>query len=399
MSDWLMKVIKAEAKHLIALAAEDDELRADLRALANAILLATETTHPESNLAPASSPCEAITASITEQGADTSPETREAAQRTNEPTAEPLRELTLGRSSPSKGDPRPVSAVVFGLKTTHVDLTEIEARCRRKAEAARWAAEFGRRVREGNDFPIENVPMDAEMVKWADRLTDCFYWVKASEASAQADLSLLDDVSGCFETVAEAMALVRGVLEKHPGNQKVLERSLPLIAEAQSALRAAFQRLGAADDPEQLEVFEWLKATAARHHVYLKRFMRADDLADPTRWSDLLARIESQAASGQLSAQHGSQIERIQDHVKRIQAEEETDHDWQAIIKTVDEMVGDGVPPSNREIRELLLPIIDDIPERDDLPDRFQLVLREIDRFLATRPGVARPSGRARAVD
>ena len=42
MSDWLMKVIKAEAKQLIALAADDDELRADLRALANEILAATE---------------------------------------------------------------------------------------------------------------------------------------------------------------------------------------------------------------------------------------------------------------------------------------------------------------------------------------------------------------------
>ena len=41
MSDWLMKVIRAEAKRLIELAAEDDELRADLRALAEQILAAT----------------------------------------------------------------------------------------------------------------------------------------------------------------------------------------------------------------------------------------------------------------------------------------------------------------------------------------------------------------------
>ena len=41
MSDWLMRVIKAEAERLIELAAEDDELRADLRALAQSILAAT----------------------------------------------------------------------------------------------------------------------------------------------------------------------------------------------------------------------------------------------------------------------------------------------------------------------------------------------------------------------
>ena len=41
MSDWLMRVIRAEAKNLIALAAEDEELRADLRSLAEEILAAT----------------------------------------------------------------------------------------------------------------------------------------------------------------------------------------------------------------------------------------------------------------------------------------------------------------------------------------------------------------------
>ena len=56
----------------------------------------------------------------------------------------------------------------------------------------------------------------------------------------------------------------------------------------------------------------------------------------------------------------------------------------------MDEMVGEGVPPSDREIRDLLLPVIDDLPDRDDLPHGFQLVLREIDRYLATR-GRPRP--------
>ena len=55
----------------------------------------------------------------------------------------------------------------------------------------------------------------------------------------------------------------------------------------------------------------------------------------------------------------------------------------------MDGMVGQGTPPSNREIRDLLLPVLDEIPEREDLPHGFRLVLREIDRFLATRPGLS----------
>jgi hypothetical protein len=249
-----------------------------------------------------------------------------------------------------------------------------------------------RQLREGYGFEAENPPVDSSMVTWADRLTDCFFWKSSSDDSMQADLALLDNVGGCFEMMAEALALVQGMLEKNPGSPQVLERLLPVVAEAQSALRASLQRLGAADDPEQLEVFEWLKLTAARYHVYLKRFMRSDDVADPARWTELLARIESLAAGGQLSREHSSQIERLLDHVKRIQAEEGTDLDWQAIVMAVNEMVAEGVPPSNRELRELLLPVIDAIPEWDGFPAGFQLVVREIDRFLSTRPSPVTPA-------
>jgi hypothetical protein len=164
------------------------------------------------------------------------------------------------------------------------------------------------------------------------------------------------------------------------------------VTEAQSALRAALKRLGVSDDPEQLEVFEWLTATAARHHVYLKRFMRADDVANPSHWPDLFSRIEALAASGQLSRKQSLELEQIKGRVEQIQTKEWIDHDWQAIISGLGALVENGLKPSNREIRELLLPVIDDIPDRDDLPDGFQLILREIDRFLASRPSATRPA-------
>ena len=145
-------------------------------------------------------------------------------------------------------------------RSKHDDLTSIETRCRRKCEASRWAAERLRRAREGNSFPVEDPPIDPQMVEWADRLTDCFYWMQSLEASLPADLSLVDDVGGCFEAVAEALALVRIMLEEHPGNQRALERPLSLVAEAQSGLRASFQHLGLRlADPDQLEVFEMVE--------------------------------------------------------------------------------------------------------------------------------------------
>jgi hypothetical protein len=392
MSDWLMRVIKAEAERLIEMAALDDELRADLRALAESILAAMAAVEPKTDASSPSLSAQAAPVATAAEDIPYNPATSEVPRTDSPQGAEPLRELTLGRSSPSKSKPRSVRPVMTPPQTTHDELTQIETRCRRKGEAARWAAERVRRLREGNDFQAENPPAEPEMVDWANRLTDCFFWKSASQTSQQADISLLDDVGGCFESLAEALAVVWALLKEQPGNARVWDRTLPLVAEAQSALRVALQRLGAPNDPEQVEVFDWLKASAARYHVYIKRFMRADELADPTGWQDLLARVESLAVGGQLPRQASSQIERIREHVKRLQGNEGDDQDWPAIISAVDAIVGEGVPPSNREIRELLLPVIDELPERDELPDGFRLVLREIDRFLGTRSSQTRSS-------
>ena len=373
MADWLMRVIKSEAKHLVALAVEDEELRADLRALAEEILAATESSRVETKPARLeSSPSGPIEPAQTD------------ALTSAEETVEPLHELTFGRSAATKGEPESASTSGLRDKRAYDELVELETRCRWKGEAARWAVERLLRGREGNDRCAPDEPIQSDVAEWADKFIDCFYWAKASEASEQADFSLLENTAGCFESLAEVLAFARTGLEKNQG-PKVFERMLPLVAEAQSALRIALKRLSAPDAPEQSEAFEWVKTTAARHRIYLKRFMRADDAGDPANWSDLLARIEAAAASGQLTGQHASELERIKEHAKRIEQGEASEEDWQAIIRLVEHLVADGIPPSNREIRNALISVIDDLPERQDLPDEFRRVLREIDRYVARR--------------
>jgi hypothetical protein len=371
-------VIKSEAKHLIALAAEDEDLRADLRALAEEILAATENSLVESKPAPLQSdPSEQI------EPIESGGETRV------EDTVEPLRELTLGRSVAAKGEPGVTSLSVSPGRAMYDELVEIESQCRWKAEAARWAVERLLRDREGNDRCEPDAPVESNIAEWADKFTDCYYWAKASESVPLADLSLLENTAGCFESLAEGIAIVRTASTRNQG-VKALERMLPLVAEAQSALRIALKRLSAPEAAEQLEVFEWVRATAARHRIYLKRFMRADDGADPANWSDLLARIEAAATTGQLTRQHASDLERIKEHSKRIEVGEASEEDWQAIIRLVEHLVADGIPHSNPEIRNALIRVIDDLPERQELPDGFRRVLREIDRYVARRPSPAK---------
>jgi hypothetical protein len=269
---------------------------------------------------------------------------------------------------------------------------QIEERWRKKAEAARWAAERQRRVRQGYAFEVQEVPSAPEVAEWADRLTDDFYWSNASNAAPQADLSLLDDMGGCYETAALALSLFRGVAD----NPKLLEQVLPLIGEAQSALRAALHRVGGGNDADQGEIFDCLKTTAAAHRIYIKRFMRADDQADPKRWPDLHSRIEKLAeryGSYGRRSQHESLITQLGARLDALRGSGIPEAEWRAVIEAVEGIVSHGVPPSNRAIRELLLPLINELPDLEDMPTGFRLVLREIDRFLATRSSPAESQG------
>ena len=88
-------------------------------------------------------------------------------------------------------------------------LALLEARCRHKAESARWAAECQRRTREATDGRDAADSPDAEMAQWARKLTDGLYWKSSLTPSDSIDLSIIDDIAGCFDTLAESLALVR----------------------------------------------------------------------------------------------------------------------------------------------------------------------------------------------
>ena len=93
------------------------------------------------------------------------------------------------------------------------DLQVIEAQCRLKAEGARWAAARQRSMRDGATTPRRSSPRDREIISKAKALEDCFLWMNHSSAPIPADLRLWEDVAGCFEAAAMAVALLRQVIE------------------------------------------------------------------------------------------------------------------------------------------------------------------------------------------
>src|SRR4051794_22662032 len=161
---------------------------------------------------------------------DETPADRQHERSDTGPASEPLRELTLGRSRPSPDPPEARPGPVPPVDDEDSDSEALEARCRAKAGAARWAAERRRRIRERSGSPDEETPSDPAMAGWAEALTDAFHWASLDDPSGTPDISPLDHVGGCFETVAEGLLIVRDARHRRGGP----ERALPLLTEAQS---------------------------------------------------------------------------------------------------------------------------------------------------------------------
>src|SRR5262245_4229604 len=173
MSDWDMKFLTSESQRLMAMSAQDPDLRAELRALAMEILEATEAPRPDSS--------GAVTETIlapTTGGDQDHPGTRR----------EPLHELTLGRRPAAPVPPPSAASGSLRLESEEDELEDIGVRCRAKCDAVRWQAECHRRIWEGVEAPIEDAGLDPEMVAWAGRLVDCFYWLDDQDASGSNDL-------------------------------------------------------------------------------------------------------------------------------------------------------------------------------------------------------------------
>ena len=411
------------------IASDYGALRSDLRALAQAILQATEeppaavtseaATSQESELAqdvasvPAPVEAGQEDGKIVAEAAQSPPEN----QSTTEPEVAPPPPASVAESKPNGSillsalpgpppppppAPAPAGAASWESRqripmaawapTTDTDLPDVEARCRLKAEAVRWTMQRHHLLREGaKRQDIE--PRDQEIIKQAKQMTDCFLWMIYVPESSPTKLVSQGNLAGCFDTVANAVALMREIIVDLEGTNEVFERSLNALAEAQSALRSAIDAVpnGPAFDPDQKKVYDWLRATAGQKQIFISRFMRGEDRADPSRWESMLTRIENLREDHQQLRKRDKQrkklLKKAQWELKAVTTateEDKTPH-WRNFAAAVDALVQDGMPASNRDLRELILPVFEEVPDLEDLPGGFRLVLREIDRFLSAR--------------
>lgn len=270
------------------------------------------------------------------------------------------------------------------------ELQLIEDRCRLKAKGSRWAAERRRMINNGADFRVEIDPKDREIITLAKSIPDCFLWMNHPSGPSPANLNLFDDLAACFETLGDSVAVLRNMLPDAESFPEVFNRAMDLAAEAQSMLRNAVYRIDGPNDNDQNAVFHWLKRTAAAMQVFIQRYMRADDTANPTKSGELVDRIrqcEKELAKAKVKDRERSKhLANIRPLVRDLETTADKADQWRQIADAVDEAVNSGLPVTDQELRNLLSPLLRSIPKNSKYPEGFQTVLSEYEQSAMPTP-------------
>lgn len=391
----IVDVLKAILQRVQSLAGNDEELRRHLHALGECLLkFGTDAPAPA---APAPVEPEArfgvvVPAPESPVPRGVEPAPIAAPPRPVGPT-EPLPELTLGRYIPAPAQNFP--PMVAGERTfappTDADLALVEARAKLKGDTCRWAAERRRRIAAGAVVSIDLAPHDREYISKAKELPGCFLWMCHLNAPEPLDIADYETLGHAFDNLSKAASIVRRIREIGGADEIDLHRSLDLLAESQSAVRAGIAAMNGPVDTDQMAVFLWLRQTAADERYYIRRHMRLDDPAAPPAWADLSQRLtgldERIEESGRKGRKRLKLLGKIKHKISVITDDSKLSaEEWPSIAEAVDELIKDGMAPSNRELRDMLLPLVDEMPEFDPMPWGFQLVLKAIDQHLATTP-------------
>src|SRR5437763_5569813 len=227
----------------------------------------------------------------------------------------------------------------------------IARRCRLKAEAADAVA---RRLLSGDEAG------KADLVRRANELPNCYLWM-LDEGDYSDRPRVWADLAGAFAAAAEAAELVRAFDALPPADAgRAAHDVLYLAAEAQSVLFAAVADTGRRGrDQDQLELYIAVKDRTKAWGVFVDRFMTLDDPADPATGPDVARRAAALRQSGERVRARQKLLANLRFKAGRLRADPGgAAGEWPRAVEILEELVAGGLPPSNAEVRDLLLPVL-----------------------------------------
>lgn len=248
----------------------------------------------------------------------------------------------------------------FETESREIDLSLVEKRCRLKADSCRVFIERRKAIGDPLREPLV-VERVAAMIATAKATPECFLWVFWRERS-QPDDDRLRVIAACYDTMAAAVVLVRKIDELgEEASAADTEQAFQLLAEADSALRVALESTWlSSPDVDQDQVHLWLRRETAYRHVFVPRFMRLDDPADPAASESLSQRIAGLSAAIDSRRKHAKAIanalQQVKYHARQLAGKsvEEAVHDWKKMDAAIAFLSEHGVAISDRRIAERL---------------------------------------------
>lgn len=269
-------------------------------------------------------------------------------------------------------------------------LSTVAARCRLKAAAAKLMA---RKAGGATDTANEE---DA-LRKQADDIPDCGLWMFDPHGYAKPKATW-EDLAGGFAVVATAAELLRLWVGNGP-DLTVGQEVLTHAAEAQSMLLYAVADVGwVSRDHEQVQMFVHIRELGKQHQIYVPRFLRREDPADPKNWPNLAERLKAITAKfkplagspstngtgtpGDPAKVRKKALDNLRFKLRKLADDPAALADeWPRVVELLDQAVTAGVPPSSLELREMLLPVYDKLPDDLTTTAGVERVFRAIELF------------------
>ena len=203
-----------------------------------------------------------------------------------------------------------------------------------------------------------------------------------------------------YESMIESISLLQSIAsdprretDTHRYREE-FKQAVQHLASLQSALRIQCEPLR---DENQSQIFLWLQRVTKEHSVFVAKHMK---LTDPASVSEIPA-IREQIRQARLRWEAPKQRSKILKRISYELGKSATDPGaWDSVFRQVEELViSEKTPPSNVELRDLLLPHLDRIPADVEPNEAFLAVQRAIDEYLHSIEGrdveVTGPQGMA----
>ena len=292
--------------------------------------------------------------------------------------------IHLSENPPSvvfSAPPSPLPPAIIPPSECSSELEGIAGRCSVKANGCTWASERLQLQVSGADHRTEIAPYDVAIIEQGKQ-HEVGLWMNFPSAPVPNDPTEYDTLAGCYETLANAVHLMSLVESSDSARSSHLPAAMALMAEAQSMLRAGVQNIGGPNDSEQTAAFWWLRQRAEETKVYIERFMRVEDQADPEQWHRLLAEVSEVEEHVEQTIKREKIQRKLLSKLKYKLQQLETSDDKQdqlaGVDRTVNELVNNGLPPSSVELRELVSPHRATINAFESKSTGLSLTLREI---------------------